>query len=299
MPSNFLAIDTGVPDLGGGGSVEDKLRATQNYLYMLLENLRYVLRNLSPENFNETETLDWIGKNIKAETIISNTVITNELYSDYGAIADLTVDRLRTDWERARRYLAGNITPINYIYIHDEVIDFITGTTDGLSETQLTEAGRSFYWTDETHTRMTCEKVTPYPVMVYVYDELVKASIRFVNTVYDGVPTKAPMIVLGAGYGEQDADRGKGFIRRGQEKFDICLKNREGSELGLFIGGDYTDLVGLRKTKEIDFSGWDDGYFTETADGDIRNGFLVDFDEDDRPVRITDASGHETAVIWQ
>ena len=68
MPGNILQADIGYPDLSRYESTEAKLNAVQNYLFLLLENLRYILRNLSPENFNEQETLDWIGRNIKAET---------------------------------------------------------------------------------------------------------------------------------------------------------------------------------------------------------------------------------------
>lgn len=298
MPNAFVSLDTGFPSPGEGESAEKKIDALYGYVYMLLENLRYMLRNLSPENFNETETLDWIGRNIKAETIISNTVITNELYSDYGAIADLTVDRLRTDYVRAQRYLAGNTDPLDYIYIHDEVIDFISATTDGTQTEQLTEGGRTFYWTDGTFSQMTCTETTAYPVMVYVYTELLKGSIRFADLSSGGTVTKIPQLVLGAGYGMADGDRGRGFIRKNTESFDIWLKNEDGELRGLFIGDDYTDITGLRKPTEIDFSAWDQGYFSATWDGGMHSGYLVDFDSSGFPVKITDGAGHETAVIW-
>ena len=52
------------------------------------------------------------------------------------------------------------------------------------------------------------------------------------------------------------------------------------------------------KVAELDFSGWEDGYFSEELDDGQVNGFLVDFDNGGMPVKITDGEGHETEVIW-
>ena len=89
MPDAFFQADSALPDLRRYEGTDAKLEAVQNYLFLLLENLRYLLRNLSPENFNQSEMTDWIGKTVKAETVISNTVITNELYSNFKGV---TVD---------------------------------------------------------------------------------------------------------------------------------------------------------------------------------------------------------------
>lgn len=48
VPSDFLHMDTGFPAFTGQESTEDKLATMQNYLYMLLEQLRYTLFNLDP-----------------------------------------------------------------------------------------------------------------------------------------------------------------------------------------------------------------------------------------------------------
>ncbi len=52
MPKDFLALDTGFPSFTGQETVGQKVDQLYNYTYMLLENLRYCLRNLGPENFN-------------------------------------------------------------------------------------------------------------------------------------------------------------------------------------------------------------------------------------------------------
>lgn len=54
MPSNLLNVDTGFPDLRGNQSTDEKFRMVSDYLYMLLEQLRYSMANLGRENFNDT-----------------------------------------------------------------------------------------------------------------------------------------------------------------------------------------------------------------------------------------------------
>ena len=95
MAGNFLSADMSVPDLNKYKSTDQKLSAIESYLFQLLESLRYTLRNLSMDNFNQTDLQGWVDKleagTVIAQTVVSQTVITNELYSDYGNIADLTV----------------------------------------------------------------------------------------------------------------------------------------------------------------------------------------------------------------
>lgn len=151
MPGNLLTIDTSFPQLEGKTD-EQKFRTITDYLYMLLEQLRYTLRNLGMENFNDAELgsfVDYLKANlIEADTIISQTVIVNELYADYGAVADLTVDKLRTDYKRAQRYLQGDTSSLDYISIHDEEISFITAATDGTQTEQMEVDGLKFWSPD-------------------------------------------------------------------------------------------------------------------------------------------------------
>lgn len=297
VPDAFFQADSALPDLRRYEGTDAKLEAVQNYLFLLLENLRYLLRNLSPENFNQSEMTDWIGKTVKAETIISNTVITNELYSDFGAIADLTVDRLRTDYRRAQLYLLHDTSPIDYLRIQDEEIEFVTAVTDGTETEQLHVGGRWFYWTDSTMTQMTSVKATPYPVTVYVYEEDIKGAFRFANVAHGEETVKAPVLRLGAG-----DEQGHNFatVFKGTEGLELLYNDGNGKDLGMTCSRTgYTDLYGLRRPTEIDFSDWDAGYFSETLDGNVENGFAVTFDAEGRPVTFTDASGHETVVTWE
>ena len=298
MPNTLFAPEDCFPDLDGCATTEQKLDAMRDYLYLLLESLRWTLRNLSPANFNESELAEWAEElDTGGDTIITNTLITNELYAQYGAIADLTVDELRTDYIRALRYQARNTAPLDWLYIHDEEIDFLTDTVAYAGGAPVTEQlhhrSRYFWWTDETQTQMTSAEPTAWPVTVYRYTTLVKGSFRF-ETV-GGV--KIPTLILGAGVGDPgDPDLGRGFLRKNTDSLALWLHGAKDN--GVFIG-EYTDLVGLRRTTAIDFSGWDGGSFSETVDGSITHSYAVSFGAGGVPVKITDGDGHETAVIWE
>ena len=53
MPKDYLALDTNFPSFTGTETTDQKVDQLYNYTYMLLENLRYTLRNLDSSNFNE------------------------------------------------------------------------------------------------------------------------------------------------------------------------------------------------------------------------------------------------------
>ena len=55
MPSNLLTADTSFPNLKSSKSTDEKFGEVSNYLYMLLEQLRYTLGNLGVDNFNDSE----------------------------------------------------------------------------------------------------------------------------------------------------------------------------------------------------------------------------------------------------
>lgn len=52
--------ESAFPDLSGDRSAEQKMRDIEDYLYQLLEALRYALRNISPDNFNDREIGAWV-----------------------------------------------------------------------------------------------------------------------------------------------------------------------------------------------------------------------------------------------
>lgn len=52
MPGNILSADTQFPNFAGQENPAEQIRTIRNYLYMLLEQLRYTLNNLDAGNFN-------------------------------------------------------------------------------------------------------------------------------------------------------------------------------------------------------------------------------------------------------
>ena len=64
MPNSLQTLDTSFPKIDDHQTTEENFLQVTNYLYMLLENLRYTLGNLGEENFNDTE-LDGIAKMIR------------------------------------------------------------------------------------------------------------------------------------------------------------------------------------------------------------------------------------------
>ena len=103
MPGNLLSADTSFPTFTPEQTNEQKLDVVTNYLYMLLEQLRYTLANLGAGNFNDTE-LDEIGMKITQPIYV-------DLENAAGAIADLTLtaDQLTSRLEDAE----GNISAID------------------------------------------------------------------------------------------------------------------------------------------------------------------------------------------
>lgn len=103
MPSNLLSVDTAFPTFTSDQSSEEKLDVVTNYLYMLLEQLRYTLANLGAGNFNDAE-LDEIGIKITQPIYV-------DLENAAGAIADLTItaDQLTSRLEDAE----GDISSID------------------------------------------------------------------------------------------------------------------------------------------------------------------------------------------
>lgn len=242
---------------------------------------------------------------------VSGQLSADALYAALGEVADLSVDRLSTS-RRIALYLAGDTSDDNYIRISGQTLEFITGSTDGVTTEQATNPnGALLYWeadvsgaeldalgypyVDGVRIYTTTTK-TAWPVYVYSYTEHVKRSMTFVWDDESG--QYLPIDIYGTGYGKTDPDMGRGFLQKKKTSFDLWFHSITGEDLGIFIGEQYTDIVGLRKTKSLDFSRWDAGSFTEVVDGNLTEEYSVKFDDQGRPVRITDGDGHETTVSW-
>lgn len=238
---------------------------------------------------------------------VSGQLSADALYAALGDIADLTVDRLSTS-RRIVKYLAGDQSDDNFVRIREQYIEFVSGVYADGTEQAENPNGALLYWEADPEGASTASdgypyvdgeriftttKETPWPVMVYKYDELVKRSIAF----EDGGDQYIPVDMFGAG---DETGRQKGTLVKSAEGMLLGYQSQSGKDLGLYMGdGGYTDIYGLRKTTGINFSEWDSGHFYERIDGDdTRHEYGVEFDAEGRPVKITDGDGHEMAVYW-
>ncbi len=133
MPDRMHTLETGMPSFHGYESTEERVDALQNCLFMLMEELRYLLRHLDAENFSDSGLED-LAESV-AETAggsldgsVTPETLMETLYASFALTAELEVYRLRTDWQRAVRYLRGDRSDLHYIQIRDGEIDFLTGS---------------------------------------------------------------------------------------------------------------------------------------------------------------------------
>lgn len=239
---------------------------------------------------------------------VSGQLSADALYAALGEIADLTVDRLSTS-RRVAKYLAGDKSDDNFVRIHDQYIEFVSGVyADGTAQAENPH-GALLYWESDPsgasigsdgYPYVNGERIfttttkTNWPVMIYTYTELVKRSIAFEQ---DGSGTYTPVDVFGAG----NADgTNKARMLKSADGLELTYATKGGNQIGFLMGNSgYTDIMGLRKSTGLNFSEWDSGRFYERIDGDdTRYAYDVEFDSQGRPTKITDSTGHETAIYW-
>lgn len=239
---------------------------------------------------------------------VSGQLSADALYAALGEIADLTVDRLSTS-RRVAKYLAGDKSDDNFVRIHDQYIEFVSGVyADGTAQAENPH-GALLYWESDPsgasigsdgYPYVNGERIfttttkTNWPVMIYTYTELVKRSIAFEQ---DGNGTYTPVDVFGAG----NADgTNKARMLKSADGLELTYATNGGNQIGFLMGNSgYTDITGLRKSTGLNFSEWDSGRFYERIDGDdTRYAYNVEFDSQGRPIKIRDSTGHETAIYW-
>lgn len=245
----------------------------------------------------------------------------DSIYADMGDIAELTVDRLSTS-KKVRLYNLQNTGDDNFVHIQDNYIRLTTGSvkydpndpTTPLTEQATNRWGDPLYWqaipdhinasgypvdadgrqiyaTTETPTPGEGETLDQYKVMVYQYTELTKAELAFANE----AGTYIPKLVMGAGDNQGNS---KGYLFKEQTDLLLQYINSAGNDVSIMLGDDgFVDINRLRRATEMDFSGWDSGYFSETLEGDIGCSYLVDFDSQGRPIKIYDGY-HECDIVW-
>lgn len=238
---------------------------------------------------------------------VSGQLSADALYSAFGEIADLSVNRLSTS-RRVVKYLAKDTTDDNFIRVEGQSLEFVAGIAKSTTEQAKNPNGELIYWEADPagasigsdgypyangERIFTTTKQTSWPVMVYQYEEQVKRAISFTS---DG-KYYYPVDIFGAG---DTNGKQRGYLVKRQNSLELTYETSLGKLLGLAARDDgYMDLMGLRKSAALDFSEWDKGYFAELVDGEkTPYRYTVTFDQQRRPIRITDNSGHATLIRW-
>lgn len=238
---------------------------------------------------------------------VSGQLSADALYAALGEIADLSVNRLSTS-RRVVKYLAGDTTDDNFIRVAEQSLEFVAGIAKGTTEQAKNPNGELIYWEADPagasigsdgypyangERIFTTTKQTSWPVMVYQYEEQVKRAISFQS---DG-QYYYPVDVFGAG---DTNGKQRGYLVKRQNSLELTYETSMGKLLGLAARDEgYMDLLGLRKSTALDFSEWDKGNFAELVDGEkTPYRYTVAFDQQRRPIKITDNSGHATLIRW-
>ena len=129
MPNNLLTADVQFPDLQGK-PVKEQVSIITNYLFMLLEQLRYTLANLGADNFNESE-LDGLQKTFTGPIQIQVTDMEGNI-----STITATVEGLATQVEDAEGNVSQLTQTVNRLgsRVTDVEGDFsqISQTVDGI-----------------------------------------------------------------------------------------------------------------------------------------------------------------------
>jgi len=190
---------TKLPTPKYGANTDETIKNLFGVVMKFRKELEYALNHLDDGNILNLDALKLFNvEDLFAQNVVTNTMVTQTLSADKGYIAELTVDQLDTS-DKVRNYLNSDTSDVNYIRIYDQYIEFITATTDGLETEQLTDRnGDLVYWKDANKDVISYED-TGIPVIVYVYEELTKMSIKFETDPESGYYN--PVLQLGAGDG--------------------------------------------------------------------------------------------------
>lgn len=238
---------------------------------------------------------------------VSGQLSADALYSALGEIADLSVNRLSTS-RRVVKYLAGDTTDDNFIRVAEQSLEFVAGISKGTTEQAKNPNGELIYWEADPSGAsigadgypyangeriFTTTKQTSWPVMVYQYEEQVKRAISFES---DG-KYYYPVDVFGAG---DNNGKQRGYLVKRQNSLELTYETSAGKQLGLVARDEgYMDLMGMRKTVGLNFSGWDKGSWGVLLEGvtEMLN-YGVTLNSAGVPIKITYPDGTDCPILW-
>lgn len=241
---------------------------------------------------------------------VSGQLSADALYSAFGEIADLSVNRLSTS-RRVVKYLAKDTTDDNFIRVAEQSLEFVAGIAKSTTEQAKNPNGELIYWEADPagasigsdgypyangERIFTTTKQTSWPVMVYQYEEQVKRAISFQS---DG-QYYYPVDIFGAG---DNNGKQRGYLVKRQNSLELTYETSTGKQLGLAaLDEGYLDLFGLRKTVGLNFASWEQGSFSETVEGISEPlEYGVEFATvggKKVPVKIIYSDGAEMAIQW-
>ena len=238
---------------------------------------------------------------------VSGQLSADALYSAFGEIADLSVNRLSTS-RRVVKYLAKDTTDDNFIRVEGQSLEFVAGIAKSTTEQAKNPNGELIYWEADPagasigsdgypyangERIFTTTKQTSWPVMVYQYEEQVKRAISFQS---DG-QYYYPVDVFGAG---DDNGKQRGYLVKRQNSLELTYETSTGKQLGLAaLDEGYLDLMGMRKTVGLNFSGWDKGSWGVLLEG-VKEmlDYGVTLNSAGVPVKITYPDGTDCPILW-
>lgn len=238
---------------------------------------------------------------------VSGQLSADALYSALGEIADLSVNRLSTS-RRVVKYLAGDTSDDNFIRVAEQSLEFVAGIAKSTTEQAKNPNGELIYWEADPagasigsdgypyangERIFTTTKQTSWPVMVYQYEEQVKRAISFES---DG-QYYYPVDVFGAG---DTNGKQRGYLVKRQNSLELTYETSLGKLLGLAARDEgYLDLMGMRKTVGLNFSGWDKGSWGVLLEG-VKEmlDYGVTLNSAGVPVKITYPDGTDCPIYW-
>lgn len=238
---------------------------------------------------------------------VSGQLSADALYAALGEIADLSVNRLSTS-RRVVKYLAGDTTDDNFIRVEGQSLEFVAGIAKSTTEQAKNPNGELIYWEADPagasigsdgypyangERIFTTTKQTSWPVMVYQYEEQVKRAISFTS---DG-KYYYPVDIFGAG---DNNGKQRGYLVKRQNSLELTYETSTGKQLGLAaLDEGYLDLMGMRKTVGLNFSGWDKGSWGVLLEG-VKEmlDYGVTLNSAGVPVKITYPDGTDCPILW-
>ena len=238
---------------------------------------------------------------------VSGQLSADALYAALGEIADLSVNRLSTS-RRVVKYLASDTTDDNFIRVEGQSLEFVAGIAKSTTEQAKNPNGELIYWEADPagasigsdgypyangERIFTTTKQTNWPVMVYQYEEQVKRAISFQS---DG-QYYYPVDIFGAG---DDNGKQRGYLVKRQNSLELTYETSLGKQLGLAaLDEGYLDLMGVRKTIGLNFSGWDKGSWGVLLEGvtEMLN-YGVTLNSAGVPIKITYPDGTDCPILW-